>query len=65
MGPLIPSKDEALKCNACGRPIPPTAKLATRIVTREQAQLLGIELSETLALTLCLNCRIRLAELAR
>jgi hypothetical protein len=62
---LTPSNAEFMRCYACGQTIPPTAKLATRTITREQAQVLGIENCDTNTVTLCLNCRIRLAELSR
>jgi hypothetical protein len=56
-------------CSACGQRIPATAKLAARTITQSQAQTLGIgtkvENFEDVPVKLCLNCRIRLAELSR
>ena len=65
MSPLTPSSEESRHCKACGQAIPPAAKLATRTVTPEQAHLLGIKIINPDVLALCLNCRIRLAELSR
>jgi hypothetical protein len=56
---------EPRRCDACGQNIPATAKLATRTVTKAQAEVLGIPLTADEIATLCLNCRIRLAELSR